>query len=54
MAADARDLESFVQDALTRGCARELVKAALSTFAEVDFPVPAPRPHFRLKMGLIA
>ncbi len=59
MAAGARDLESFVRDALTRGCTREQtavalaqagwapeqVKDALSAFAEVDFPVPVPRPR---------
>jgi hypothetical protein len=52
------DLSSFVQEALTRGLSRSQieevlraagwsshdVKRALGAFAEVDFPIPVPRP----------
>lgn len=59
MTTGARDLTSFVREALVRGCTREQtaaalqeagwaseqIKDALSAFAEVDFAVPVPRPR---------
>lgn len=58
MATGVGNLESFVRDALMRGCTREQtaavlgeagwaheqIKEALSAFAEVNFVVPVPRP----------
>ncbi|RXR05962.1 DUF5671 domain-containing protein [Pseudoxanthomonas composti] len=59
MAAATQDLERFVRDALAQGQSRaqvqailaqagwppEQVRSALSTYADVDFPVPVPRPR---------
>jgi len=59
MASGTQELESFVREALTRGCTREDVeramlaagwsqeqaRSALGAYATVDFPVPVPRPR---------
>src|SRR5213594_3677131 len=59
MASGTQELESFVRDALARGCGREDVeramlaagwtpeqaRSALGAYASVDFPVPVPRPR---------
>ena len=60
--AGSQDLEVFVRDALSRGVPRERVaitladagwstaqvQRALGSWAEVDFPVPVPRPRASL------
>lgn len=62
MASTPSDLESFVREALSRGQSREAigralvqagwseaqVRSALAAYAEVDFPVPVPRPRASL------
>ena len=59
MASGTQELESFVREALARGCARddvqgamlaagwthEQARSALGAYAEVAFPVPVPRPR---------
>ena len=59
MASGTQELESFVREALTRGCTRddiertmlaagwttEQARSALGAYAIVDFPVPVPRPR---------
>ncbi|PWK86822.1 DUF5671 domain-containing protein [Fulvimonas soli] len=59
MAGGTQELESFVREALVRGCPRqdvarvladagwtaEQIRGALSAYAEVAFPVPVPRPR---------
>ena len=59
MAASADDLSSFVRDALARGISRDQIDVtlkqagwpaadvarALRGFAQVDFPIPVPRPQ---------
>lgn len=60
--ATTEELTTFVKDALSRGAAREdvqnvliragwdgpQVRAALEEFADVDFPIPVPRPRANL------
>jgi len=59
MASSTQDLEQFVREALMRGCSRhsieqaltdagwttEQIRSALSSYADVDFAVPVPRPR---------
>ncbi len=59
MAAATQDLELFVRDALLKGASRDTIEAALTAagwtpeqtrdalnaYAEVDFPVPVPKPR---------
>ncbi len=59
MAAATQDLELFVRDALARGQSRsviettltqagwppEQIRAALSAYADLDFPIPVPKPR---------
>ena len=59
MAAATQDLELFVRDALGKGASRDAIEAALAAagwapeqtrdalnaYAEVDFPVPVPKPR---------
>lgn len=59
MASATQDLELFVREALARGSSRpaieatltqagwppEQIRAALSAYADVDFPVPVPKPR---------
>ncbi|WP_411832140.1 DUF5671 domain-containing protein [Pseudoxanthomonas mexicana] len=59
MASTTQELDAFVREALARGASRqqtadalaaagwpaEQVRSALSAYAEVDFPLPVPRPR---------
>ena len=59
MAAGTQDLELFVRDALSKGASKQSIEAALvaagwppeqlrgalGTYADIDFPVPVPRPQ---------
>src|SRR3546814_9570833 len=62
MAAGVQELDTFVREALMRGQSREAIaqvlaaagwaeaqtRDVLSAYAEVDFPVPVPRPRASL------
>jgi hypothetical protein len=59
MASAVQDLDQFIREALLRGCSRptiekalvdagwepEQIRGALTTYADVDFVVPVPRPR---------